>query len=596
LPSFFQNHLYRKAYPDGSSVTYTYDAAGRMTEVQDSVTGTYTFGYDNMNRLSSAGVNYSFDSAGTLTVQYGYDKASNRTSMTDPQTVPTTYGYDTLNRLHTLTYNNQTPNFVFGYDALSRRNSLTRPNGAATTYGYDPVSRLLSVLHKLGSTTLDGAVYTYDNAGNRLTRVDQRTSTQLNYTNDHIYQLTQVTQGTKHPPTVESYTYDLVGNRLSSLGVSPYNYNSSNELTSTPSGNYTYDNNGNRKADPTGAQYSWDFENRLTQVILPGTGGTVTFKYDPFGRRVQKSFTQNSTTTTTDYLYDGLNILETMNQAGTVLARYTDSLSIDEPLSELISGTTSYYEQDGLGSISSLSNSVGALANTYTYDSYGKLTASTGTIANPFQYTGREFDPETGLRYYRARYYDPSVGRFLSEDPIGFRTGLNFYAYTRNNPALLADPFGYQGCSAAQWAQSPNNCAGPSNPDAPYQGPDGLWYNVKTDWQADPTPPVPDDGPTPPPSPERPGPTCGCSGNPQYWVEHFKIIDKYQGRRLKALGWSAAATGGLTYFEEALDQLAWWLDPAAEVLDLGHYVYENIGIDREIAEEDRVLKERMRCK
>ena len=167
--------------------------------------------------------------------------------------------------------------------------------------------------------------------------------------------------------------------------MNPYNYNSSNELTSIPSGSYGYDNNGNRKSDPSGAQYSWDFENRLTQVVLPGTGGTVNFKYDPFGRRVQKAFTQNGTTTTTDYLYDGVNILETINLSGTVLARYTDSLNIDAPLSELASGTTSYYEQDGLGSVSSLSNSAGALANTYTYDSYGKLTASSGTLANPFR-------------------------------------------------------------------------------------------------------------------------------------------------------------------------------------------------------------------
>jgi RHS repeat-associated protein len=413
--------------------------AARLTEVQDTLTGTYTFGYDNMNRLTSATVDYSFDTTGALTVQYGYDKASNRTSMTDPQTIPTTYGYDTLNRLHTLTYNNQTPNFTFGYDALSRRNSLTRPNSVNTTYGYDPVSRLMSVLHKLGTTTLDGAVYTYDRAGNRLTRADKRTNVTLTYGYDNIYQLKTAKQGAN---TKESYTYDLVGNRLSSLGVSPYNYNSSNELTSTPSGSYTYDNDGNRKTDPSGTQYSWDFENRLTQVILPGTGGTVNFKYDPFGRRIQKAFTQNGTTTTTDYLYDGANTLETTDQSGNVLARYTGGPWIDETLSQLQSAISSYYEQDGLGSVTSLSNSAGALANTYTYDTYGKLTASSGTIANPFQFTGREFDAETGLRFYRFRYFDSTVGRFVSEDPIGFDGGINFYRYVQNNPALLIDPFG----------------------------------------------------------------------------------------------------------------------------------------------------------
>ena len=268
---------------------------------------------------------------------------------------------------------------------------------------------------------------------------NERISPTLTYGYDTIYQLKTAKQGTT---TKESYTYDLVGNRLTSLNVSPYNYNTSNELTSTPSGSYTYDNNGNRKSDPSGAQYTWDFDNRLTQVILPGTGGTVNFMYDPFGRRIQKAFAQNGTTTTTDYLYDGANILETMNLTGTVLARYVDSLSIDEPLSEIVSGTTSYYEQDRLGSVSSLSNPAGALANTYTYDSYGKLLASSGTLANPFQYTGRESDAETGIYYYRARYYDQNVGRFASEDPSGFRAGPNFYLYTKNGPVNAIDPTG----------------------------------------------------------------------------------------------------------------------------------------------------------
>ncbi len=86
----------------------------------------------------------------------------------------------------------------------------------------------------------------------------------------------------------------------------------------------------------------------------------------------------------------------------------------------------------------------GTLTNTYTYDSFGKLTGSTGTLINHFQYTGREFDSETGLYYDRARYYDASVGRFISEDPIGFQGGIDFYAYTLNNPVNWIDPFGLE--------------------------------------------------------------------------------------------------------------------------------------------------------
>ena len=252
--------------------------------------------------------------------------------------------------------------------------------------------------------------------------------------------LTLAKQGTT---TNESYSYDLVGNRLSSLGVSPYQYNSSNELTSIPNVSYTYDNNGNTKTktDATGVTtYNWDFENRLTSVVLPGSGGTVSFKYDPFGRRVQKS----STTGTVNYLYDGRDLIEEVDNNGNVLARYTDGPGFDQPLSMLRSGITSYYQADVLSTITSLSNSAGALTNTYTYDSFGKLTTSTGSVVNPLRYTGREFDPETGIYHYRARYYDPSVGRFISEDPIRFWGGIDFYAYTLNNPVNWIDPFGLE--------------------------------------------------------------------------------------------------------------------------------------------------------
>jgi len=199
------------------------------------------------------------------------------------------------------------------------------------------------------------------------------------------------------------------------------------------------DANGNTLTDSSGKQYSWDFENRLTQAVVPGTG-TVNFKYDPFGRRIQKSGPLG----TTNYLYDGWDLIEEADNGGNVLARYNDGVGFDQPLSMLRSGTASFYQSDLLGSTTSLSNSSGALANTYSYDSFGKLSASTGTLTNPFQFTGREFDQETGIYEYRMRYYDQNVGRFISEDPINFRGGIDFYAYTLNNPVNWIDPFGLE--------------------------------------------------------------------------------------------------------------------------------------------------------
>jgi RHS repeat-associated protein len=121
-------------------------------------------------------------------------------------------------------------------------------------------------------------------------------------------------------------------------------------------------------------------------------------------------------------------------------------MNVDEPLAMLRGGATNYYQADGLGSITSLSNSAGALAQGYTFDSFGKQTSSSGSLTNPFHYTAREFDTETNLYYYRARYYDANPGRFISEDPLGWDVGPNYYAYVDNSPLVLDDPSGQAPC------------------------------------------------------------------------------------------------------------------------------------------------------
>ena len=228
----------------GNGTLYTYDVVGKVLQVNDP-TGTYGFAYDNMGRLISTTTQYAFLSGSTFTNSYTYDAASNRTSLTAPDGSISTYGYDTLNRLNGLA-NSWAGSFGFAYDALGRRTQLMRPNGVKTNYSYDSLSHLLSVLHQAGVNTLDGASYTYDPAGNRTAKTNYLNATTSNYAYDALYELTQVTQGAS---TTESYSYDAVGNRLSSSGVPNYSYNSSNELTSNSTGSYTYDANGNTLTD-----------------------------------------------------------------------------------------------------------------------------------------------------------------------------------------------------------------------------------------------------------------------------------------------------------------------------------------------------------
>jgi len=446
------NRLTQKNYPDSTSAAYTYDLASRIQQVNDP-TGTYAFAYDNMSRLIGTTTNYSFLSGTTFTNAYTYDAASNRTGYTAPDGSTNTYTYDTLNRLTTLA-NSWAGSFNFAYDALSRRTQMTRPNGVNTNYSYDALSRLLSVLHQNGASTIDGATYTVDATGYRTSKMDQLAGVTSNYTYDPIYEMTQVTQAAN---TTERYTFDPTGNRLSSLAAATSSYNSSNQLTSNSNATYAYDANGNTtsKTDSTGAtSYTWDFENRLTSVVLPGSGGTVSFKLDPLGRRIYKS----SSSSTSVFAADGDNLIEETNSSGTVIARYSSTQNIDEPLAMLRAGITGYYDADALGSVTSISSSTGSIANTYTSDSFGNLTASTGSLVNPIQYSGREFDTETGLYYYRARYYDQVSGRFLSEDPVRYSGGINFYAYAKNNPISFNDPYG--------WGPNGNGtCPGTTNCD-----------------------------------------------------------------------------------------------------------------------------------
>jgi RHS repeat-associated protein len=241
--------------------------------------------------------------------------------------------------------------------------------------------------------------------------------------------------------TSESYTFDKVGNHLSSVGLDSWLYNSSNQLTSTPATSFSYDNNGNMltKSDANGtATYAWDFENRLASTFTPGAGIT-TFRYDPFGRRIQKSGSLG----TTIYLYDGANIVAEYDGTGVLAAKYAQGAGVDQPLAMWLGGQVLYHQTDALGSITSLNDATGSSVVSYSYNSFG-ATTSVGSVINPFRYTGREWDSETGLYYYRARYYDPTTGRFINEDPVRFWSGVDFYKYVDNSPPNAVDPSGEQ--------------------------------------------------------------------------------------------------------------------------------------------------------
>jgi RHS repeat-associated protein len=202
----------------------------------------------------------------------------------------------------------------------------------------------------------------------------------------------------------------------------------------------SYDANGNLIAQGT-KTYEWDAADRLVRVLDDGIE-IARFAYDGGGRRVQKI----TGGTTRSYVYAGLDILEERTSSGTV--RTVHGPGIDQPLASVDSGgTVSYYLADHLGSVVQQTNASASVTMTRQYDPYG--VPLQGAATSGYAYTGREWDAEVGLYYYRSRYYDPALGRFLSEDPIGFAGGANLYACVNGNPVRYRDPLGLYGWNDA---------------------------------------------------------------------------------------------------------------------------------------------------
>ena len=389
--------------------------------------GTVTMAYDNRSRVSSV-----TDVFGQV-VGYSYDANSNRTQLSLNSATSATYQYDVINRLTQLA-DSASLSTTFSYDVTDKLTSLTLPNGVVTTSQYDGLDRLTRLTHAKSGNTLADFQYQL-NAVNNISQMIDDIGTH-NYTYDTRDRLTAAT----HPSqTNETYAFDDVGNRTASHQGSSYSYQAFNQLTAANSDTYAYNVNGNltSKTDANGSwSYSWDFENRLNQASKSG-GVAVTYAYDALGRRIQQT---SSTGGTTKFVYDGADVLRDLDGGGATIADYLNGPGIDNKIRQTLSGTVSYFATDHLGTTRGLTDASGNLTSTMNYDSFGNVTS--GLAPTRYTYTGREIDQDTGLMYYRARWYLPREGRFVSEDPVGFKGGINLFAYVGNSVPNQIDPLG----------------------------------------------------------------------------------------------------------------------------------------------------------
>jgi RHS repeat-associated protein len=433
---------------DGTAITLRYNQYGELDQIANAAV-TYDYLYDNQHRMTQKR-----DSRNGLTLQWAYDVAGNMVSKVDYQGQVTTFTYDDSNRLVAMAKAGMLE-ASYHYDGAGRLLSRILSNGSATLYQYDKDGMLIKLSQRSADgTIIDERVYTRDDVGN-ITGVSVAGGEVVQYSYDPVYRLTTVTSSV--PGNNISYTYDSVGNRTSktdSTGSYHYVYNNSgNRLDEVRVGSVTgsirysfeYDGNGSRtaKKDDSGAvveSYLYD-QRRLISSITTGSV-TTSFAYDPNAYRIQKKSGANEN----NYFLEAEHLEAVYDETGTLKATYLRGVVVDEIIGGLekdMSGDMRYqsYHHDQVNSVTALTDHNGQTIQSRSYTPFGMDAAVSGESNNALSYTGRERDANS-LYYYRARYYDPEMGRFLSEDSLGFEAGINFYAYVNNNPLSFNDPTG----------------------------------------------------------------------------------------------------------------------------------------------------------
>lgn len=445
--------------------------------------------YDGLRRLISV-----TNPIGAGVITYTYDVAGRRSGLyfgpdTSPANVKSvTYGYDGLSRPVSMTnWANQTATYIYSGTHLSQ---LTYPNGITATYRYDGVGQLTDITQVKDASSIFTASYTLDKLGNR-TKVAEKLngiSRVSTYSYDELSRLLQETQQvggiSASSPThiiTSTYSYDEVGNRKQMVSTLPsiapggigstslvlttdYTYNEVDQLkTRTQSGSlttlnltdsYNYDPNGSLTSETNAAAgetiaYTYDARNRLTQWQKQAkntTQSTATFRYDGSDMRLSLTYQGQTTTYLQDYASPLPVVLQEKQGSQPVSSFMYELNGSTTPLFQTDpTGAAIWYHTDGLGSVRALTDNNGATLETASYSAFGLKIGETGKTSSNFGFAGEQLDP-TGLYFNRARYYNPSLGRFISRDPLsgslGNPSSLNRYVYATNNPALLTDPTG----------------------------------------------------------------------------------------------------------------------------------------------------------
>ncbi|BBJ22520.1 hypothetical protein W01_04470 [Candidatus Nitrotoga sp. AM1P] len=419
----------------------SYDANGNVINLIKRNGQSLTFAYDNLNRLISR--NYPNPA---LNTSYTYDLLSHRTAArytNGGHDINTTY--DTAGRPINTTAAGRA--LTTQYDPAGNRTRLTWPDGYSINTNYDALNRPLS--YKEGGTvpvtTL--ATTTWDDLSRRatLTLGNGTTSTATYNTQGNLATLTHNLTGTNNDLGF-SYARNQIGDITVTTPLNPQSNwtlanppetrtaNGLNQYTTRNTTPITHDPNGNLQSDGIWT-YGHDLDNRLTTAVRNNPAGNASLGYDPVGRLNRTDING----TVTDLLYDGTDLIAEYDGTGTLTTRHIHGPGMDEPLVSITGTSKTWRYADHLGSIIAEADATG---NATAIRGYGPFGENGTTPPNRFGYTGQQYIAGLGLYYYKARWYSPTLGRFLETDPIGYADGVNWYAYVGNSPVNRRDPTG----------------------------------------------------------------------------------------------------------------------------------------------------------